>query len=130
MAQLQAGDALGAAYRLVERIGSGAAGDVWKAEPVAGGPGVAAKILKSEHANDPALVERFIRERSVLLGLRHTNIVEVRDLVVEGATLAIVMEFLPGGSLRDLLETSGPLPAADALILCAQVFHALSVAHG
>lgn len=129
MSQLHPGDALGGSYRLVERIGSGAAGDVWIAKPNSGGPEVAAKILKSEHANDSALVERFVRERSVLLGLRHQSIVDVRDLVVEGATLAIVMEYLPGGSLRDLLEHNGPLPAADALALCAQVFQALSVAH-
>lgn len=125
----QPGDALGASYRLVERIGSGAAGDVWMAEPVGGGVGVAAKILKPEHANDPALVERFVRERSVLLGLRHEHIVDVRDLVVEGSTLAIVMEYLSGGSLRDLLAGNGPLAASDALTLCSQVFHALAVAH-
>jgi serine/threonine protein kinase len=129
MTALRSGDALGASYRLVERIGSGAAGDVWTAEPTSGGAIVAAKILKAEHASDPALVERFVRERSVLLGLRHESIVDVRDLVVEGSTLAIVMEYLPGGSLRELLATRGPLAAADALELCAQVFQALSVAH-
>ncbi|CAM5448738.1 serine/threonine-protein kinase [Leifsonia shinshuensis] len=129
MTSLRAGDALGASYRLVERIGSGAAGDVWTAEPNAGGAVVAAKILKAEHAADPALVERFVRERSVLLGLRHESIVDVRDLVVEGSTLAIVMEYLAGGSVRELLASHGPLAAADALALCAQVLHALAVAH-
>ena len=129
MSQLHPGDALGGSYKLVERIGSGAAGDVWLAEPTAGGPVVAAKILKSEHANDPDLVERFVRERSVLLGLRHHSIVDVRDLVVEGSTLAFVMEYLPGGSLRDLLNQSGPLPASDALTLSAQVLQALAVSH-
>lgn len=129
MSRQQPGAALGASYRLLERIGSGAAGDVWVAEPIAGGGVLAAKILKSAHAQDPALVERFVRERSVMLGLRHRNIVEVRDLVVEGETLAIVMEFLPGGSVRDLLTATGPLPPSDALHICAQVFQALARAH-
>lgn len=129
MGDLRSGDALGASYRLVELAGSGAAGDVWKVDAVADGAGYAAKILKAEHAADPELVERFVRERSVLLGLRHPNIVEVRDLVVEGATLAIVMEFVAGGSLRDLLEERKTLPAADALALCSQVFQALAAAH-
>lgn len=129
MAELQHGDALGASYRLAARIGSGAAGDVWTVDSLAGGPQLAAKILKQEHASDTGLVERFVRERSVLLGLRHENIVEVRDLVVEGSTLAIVMEFVPGGSLRDLLEGAGTLPAAEALTLGAQVFRALAAAH-
>lgn len=130
MAQLQQGDALGASYRLGERLGSGAAGDVWLAIPASGEAPLAAKILKAEHAHDSGLVERFVRERSVLLGLTHENIVEVRDLVVEGDTLAIVMEYVPGGSLRDLLDARGTLPAAEALRLCVQVFRALAAAHG
>jgi len=129
MSQLSPGDALGASYRLIERVGSGAAGDVWVAEAITGGARFAAKVLKPEHAGDPSLVERFVRERSVMLELRHANVVDVRDLVVEGSTLAIVMEFVPGGSLRDLIAGGDPLPAADALILCSQTLRALSVAH-
>lgn len=129
MDSLQSGDALGASYRLQRPIGSGAAGEVWLAEPVGGGAPLAAKILRSEHAGDPALVERFVRERSVLLGLRHENIVDVRDLVVEGATLAIVMEYVAGGSLRDLLDSRGTLAPSDALLLCAQVLRAVAAAH-
>lgn len=129
MAQPQRGDALGASYRLRERIGAGAAGEVWRIDPIGGGPPLAAKLLRPEHARDPALVERFVRERSVLLGLRHPGIVEVHDLVVEGETLAIVMELVHGGSLRELLDRSGPLAAADALELCAEVLRALAAAH-
>lgn len=130
MATLKPGAALGASYRLVELLGSGAAGDVWRAETTVGGEQVAAKILKTEHASDPALVERFIRERSVLIGLRHPNIVAVRDLVVEGETIAIVMDLIPGGSLRELLEARQTLKPSEALTLVAQVFRALGEAHG
>lgn len=129
MPRPQQGAALGASYRLVEQIGAGAAGDVWRAESSTDGATFAAKILKEEHTSDPELVERFIRERSVLVGLRHRNIVTVRDLVVEGTTLAIIMDYIPGGSLRDLLARRGPLPAGEALQLCAQVFDALGAAH-
>ena len=129
MSQLEHGDALGASYRLTAPIGSGAAGDVWAVEPSGGGAHLAAKILQAEHVNDPALVERFVRERSVLLDLRHENIVRVRDLVVEGSTLAIVMELLPGGSVRELLDANGPLAPSTALHICAQTLRALAVAH-
>ncbi|GAA2037801.1 hypothetical protein GCM10009720_17860 [Yaniella flava] len=129
MSTPQAGNALGASYRLVEHIGSGAVGDVWLAESTREDKTFAAKLLKSEHAHDADLVERFIRERSVLIGLRHPHIVAVRDLVVEGTTLAIVMDYIPGGTLRDLLASHGPLPAAEALMLTAQVFDALAEAH-
>ena len=125
---MQSGDALGASYRIKTRIGAGAAGDVWLVDSLAGGK-LAAKILKPEHAHDPLIVERFVRERSVLIGLRHHNIVAVKDLVVEGDTLAIVMDYVPGGSLGDLLGARGPLPAAEALALCAQVFEGLATAH-
>ena len=129
MAHVQSGDALGASYRLEEPIGSGAVGEVWRVSSASGGPDLAAKLLRPEHAQDPTLVERFVRERSVLLALRHPNIVAVRDLVVEGDRLAIVMDFVPGGSVRDLLESRLTLPAGEALALCAEVLDALASAH-
>lgn len=129
MTTLRSGDPLGASYRLGDPIGAGAAGEVWTALPAAGGEVLAAKILRAEHAGDPRLVERFVRERSVLLGLQHENVVGIRDLVVEGGTLAILMEYVEGGSLRDLLDTAGPLPPTDALDICAQVLRALAAAH-
>lgn len=73
----------GARYRLLERIGSGAAGEVWRVAD-AQGPDRAAKLLRGEHVHDAGLVERFVRERSVLTRLRHPHVVEVLDLVVEG----------------------------------------------
>ena len=129
MSTPQPGDALGASYRLIEHLGAGAVGDVWLAESTTDGQQFAAKLLKPEHAHSTDVVERFIRERSVLIGLRHANIVAVRDLVVEGATLAIVMDYIPGGTLRELVAAQGPLPAVEALLLVAQIFDALAEAH-
>ena len=129
MAHVQSGEALGASYRLEEPLGSGAVGEVWRVSSTTGGPDLAAKLLRPEHAQDPTLVERFVRERSVLLALRHPNIVAVRDLVVEGDRLAIVMDYVPGGSVRDLLESRLTLPPGEALALCAEVLDALACAH-
>ncbi|MFT4189578.1 MAG: serine/threonine-protein kinase [Aeromicrobium sp.] len=129
MSRVEPGAPLGASYRLVEWLGAGAAGDVWRVESTAEDTSFAAKILKAEHANDPAIVEQFIRERSVLLGLRHPGIVAVRDLVVEGSVLAIVMDYVAGGSLRDLLEQRSTLAPAEALSLLSQVFAGLAEAH-
>lgn len=129
MSTLQPGTALGASYKLSAVLGSGAAGEVWRAELLTGADSVAAKILKPEHARDPELVERFIRERSVLIGLRHPNIVAVRDLVVEGDIIAIVMDLIQGGSLRELLEANETLRPGEALALVSQVFLALAEAH-
>lgn len=129
MSALQSGDALGSGYRLMERIGAGAVGEVWRVSQERGGSDRAAKLLRAEHAQDPELVERFIKERSVLLGLQHPNIVQVRDLVVEGEQLAIVMDLVETGSLRQKLEQQKTLPAGEVFVLMRQVFEALDAAH-
>jgi len=128
MSLAQTGQALGASYRFGERVGSGAVGEVWTVHS-ADGRTLAAKVLRPEHADDPSLVERFVRERSVLLALQAPSIVPVRDMVVEGPRLAIVMDYIAGGSLREAANDAGPLRPADALTLTAEVFDALSFAH-
>jgi len=123
------GEPLGASYRLVELLGTGATGEVWRVEHSATGEAFAAKLLRAELAADPQIVERFVRERSVLLALQHPSIVRVRDLVVEGDRLAIVMDLVPGGSARDLLAANGPLLPRDALTITAETLDALTAAH-
>ena len=105
---------------MVELLGTGATGEVWRVEHSATGEAFAAKLLRAELAADPQIVERFVRERSVLLALQHPSIVRVRDLVVEGDRLAIVMDLVPGGSARDLLASNGPLLPRDALTITAE----------
>ena len=122
-------DSLGAGYRLLERRGRGAAGEVWRAVDRRTDEVVAAKLLRSEHVSDRDLVGRFVRERSILTRLRHPNIVAVRDLVVEGDRLAIVMDYIDGGSLRDVLHDDGPLPPALAAGVAAAVLDGLASAH-
>lgn len=121
--------ALGASYRLDEPVGRGATGEVWRGVDRRTGEPVAAKILHREHLEDDTLVERFVRERSILVGLRHPNVVGIRDLVVEGERLAIVMEYVGGGSLRDTLRERGPLRPAVALRVVAAVLDGLAAAH-
>ena len=118
--------ALGAAYQLVEVVGRGATGEVWRAVDRRTGEIVAAKLLRAEHVADRDLVARFIRERSVLTELRHPNLVAVRDLVVEGDRLAIVMDYVGGGTLRDVLRDQGPLRPELAVAVVAEVLDGLA----
>lgn len=129
MGVLQSGDALGSSYKLVKKIGTGAVGEVWCVSQERGGSDLAAKLLRPEHVQDADLVEKFIKERSVLLNLQHPNIVVVRDLVVEGEQLAIVMDLVVGGTLRDALQEHGTLAPAAAIDYTVQVLDALSAAH-
>ncbi|MEU9245612.1 serine/threonine-protein kinase [Streptomyces shenzhenensis] len=131
---------VGSKYLLEEPLGRGATGTVWRARQretagaeaaVPGQPGetVAIKVLKEELANDSDIVMRFLRERSVLLRLTHPNIVRVRDLVVEGDLLALVMDLVEGPDLHRYLRENGPFTPVAAALLTAQVADALAASH-
>ncbi|MBB1261379.1 serine/threonine-protein kinase [Streptomyces alkaliterrae] len=131
---------VGSKYLLEEPLGRGATGTVWRARQreaagaeaaVPGEPGesVAIKVLKEELASDPDVVMRFLRERSVLLRLTHANIVRVRDLVVEGDLLALVMDLVDGPDLHRYLRENGPFSAVGAALLTAQIADALAASH-
>ncbi|MFE4872985.1 serine/threonine-protein kinase [Streptomyces sp. NPDC056682] len=131
---------VGSKYLLEEPLGRGATGTVWRARQretagseasVAGQPGetVAIKVLKEELANDADVVMRFLRERSVLLRLRHDNIVRTRDLVVEGDLLALVMDLIDGPDLHRYIRENGPLTPVAAALLTAQIADALAASH-
>ena len=125
---------VGSKYLLEEPLGRGATGTVWRARvrDEAGNPGeqaVAIKVLKEELATDPDIVMRFLRERSVLLRLVHPNIVRVRDLVVEGEVLALVMDLVEGPDLHRYLSAQGPLSPVAGALLMAQVADALAASH-
>src|SRR6476660_3135144 len=75
---------------------------------------VAVKVLFPEFARDPSFVERFRREAQSAARLNHPNIAAVYDWGQERGTYYIVMEYVEGRSLRDIIRTEGPLPAAAA----------------
>ncbi|MFB8760115.1 serine/threonine-protein kinase [Streptomyces nigra] len=131
---------VGSKYILEEPLGRGATGTVWRARQretagaeaaVPGQPGetVAIKVLKEELAGDADIVMRFLRERSVLLRLTHPNIVRVRDLVVEGELLALVMDLVEGPDLHRYLRENGPFTPVAASLLTAQIADALAASH-
>nr|WP_223186210.1 serine/threonine-protein kinase [Streptomyces sp. CBMA29] len=113
-----------------EPLGRGATGTVWRGQ-VRGeqGSAVAVKVLKEELAGDPDVVMRFLRERSVLVRLRHPHIVRVRDLVVEGDLLALVMDLIDGPDLHRYLRENGPFSPVGAALLTAAVADALAASH-
>ncbi len=131
---------VGSKYLLEEPLGRGATGTVWRARQretagaeaaVQGAPGetVAIKVLKEELAGDADVVMRFLRERSVLLRLTHPNIVRVRDLVVEGDLLALVMDLVDGPDLHRYLREHGPMSPVAVSLLTARVADALAASH-
>jgi serine/threonine-protein kinase len=122
------GDPLGHNYELLEPIGYRAFGRVWRARTRAGEI-VAAKLLRPEYATDATVRTRFVREHTVLAATRHPNIVGVRDLVIEGDVLALVLEYVDGPSLRRLLAEQGALAPAEAARLVTEVCDGLAALH-
>jgi serine/threonine-protein kinase len=100
---------------------------VWSGEGPEGP--VAIKLLHEDLTADQALIARFVQERTVLTGLRHPRIVGVRDLVVDGNDLALVMDLLNGPDLRGRLDREGPMPPGQAVGICADIAEALAAAH-
>jgi serine/threonine-protein kinase len=105
-------------------------GQVWRAWDRIDQRDVAAKLLLPELAQDNEVLTRFLREKAILVALHHPHIVRVHDFVAEGQNLAIIMDWVPGGSLGERLRQAGPLAPALATAVMAPVFEALAYAHG
>ena len=121
---------LGSHYQLEERIGEGGIGVVWRGSDTLTDAAYAIKLLRPEHAQDPATVARFVRERTALLRFRHPNVVVLHDMIVEGDQLALVMDLVADGDLAAHRKRhGGTLGPAAAMDLMAQVCAALAAAH-
>jgi serine/threonine-protein kinase len=118
---------IGSRYVARAAIGHGSFGTVFRADGPDGT--VAVKLLRPELAGNPEVVDRFLRERSVLQRLTHPGIVPVRELVAEAGVLALVMDLIDGPDLRAVLVNQGALPPVDAARLVSDVAAALSHAH-
>jgi serine/threonine-protein kinase len=118
---------IGSRYTANQILGRGSAGTVWLGDGPEGP--VAVKLLREDLASDQELVGRFVQERTALLGLEHPNIVSVRDLVVDGNDLALVMDLVRGTDLRTRLERERRLAPEAAVAIVADIADALAAAH-
>ncbi|MBE3577348.1 MAG: Stk1 family PASTA domain-containing Ser/Thr kinase [Limnochordales bacterium] len=116
-------------YRLEEKIGAGGMAEVYKGIDTLLGRPVAVKILRAQYASDLEFVRRFRREARAAASLTHPNVVNVYDVGSEGDTHYIVMEYVEGITLKELIRKAAPLPPATAALIAAQVAEALRHAH-
>lgn len=117
-------------YQLADEIGTGGMGTVYRGIDQETGETVAIKRLKSEAiASDPGMIERFAREAEALRQLNHPNIVKVLETLQDNGSHYLVMEYVPGGDLRQVLKAQSPLPAGRVLSIAIELADALTRAH-
>lgn len=122
-------DLLVGRYVIVDRLGRGSMGEVFKAQHVLMGRAVAVKKVSGEiSANDKA-VARFLREIRLIGRLDHPNVVRAFDADARGRLLYLVMEFVQGQSLLDLLKQGGPMKVGDVINYMTQSARGLHHAH-
>ena len=123
------GDLLGGRYRVVRRIGSGGMGAVYEAVQEGLGRRVALKVVHPHLATQADLLERFRREAQAAAALGHPNIVQITDFSAEGETAFLVMEYLEGESLGEVLRRETTISEARIAFIARQVLAALGAAH-
>jgi serine/threonine-protein kinase len=123
------GQHFGPRYRIVEKIGRGGMGVVYKAIDLELDRVVALKMIRRELGRDPRMVEQFKREIILAREISHENVIRIHDLGEADGVKYISMKYIEGTSLRDLLTATGRLTLEKAVSIGKQVCSALAAAH-
>jgi tetratricopeptide (TPR) repeat protein/predicted Ser/Thr protein kinase len=116
-------------YEIIEALGGGGVGVVYKARDLHDGKLVAVKVIPPELTSDPAIVEHFINESAICSELDHPHITAVYESGYWGGQAYLAMEYLEGGSLQDLFDSHHRLELIGALEVAIQIADALVYAH-
>ncbi len=116
-------------YRIIEQIGLGGMATVYKAYQASMDRYVAVKVLPRQFAEDPSFVGRFEQEARTIAKLEHPHILPVHDYGEQEGVTYLVMRFVGGGTLKDLITGRGPLSSDEMLRIMEQVGGALGYAH-
>jgi serine/threonine protein kinase len=115
-------------YRILEKLGEGGMGVVYKAQDLHLDRSVALKILPPEKLADPERKQRFTQEAKAASALNHPNIITIHDITSDGGVDFIAMEYVPGKTLDQVIPRKG-MRLNEALKIAVQVADALAAAH-
>jgi serine/threonine-protein kinase len=116
-------------YEIIEELGRGGMGAVYRVEDTKAKEEVALKLIKPEIAADKKTIERFRNELTTARKIRHKNICGMYDLNEEKGTPYITMQYIPGEDLKSFLRRSGHLTISKAVSVAKQICEGLSEAH-
>jgi eukaryotic-like serine/threonine-protein kinase len=116
-------------YRVLRKLGGGGMADVYLCEDLTLGRRVALKVLLQRFLSDPTFVERFRREAKAAAGLNHPNLVSIYDWGEVDGTYFIVMEYVEGETLKELVRRQGRLSGNEAVRISLQLLAAIEFAH-
>ncbi|WP_018751568.1 Stk1 family PASTA domain-containing Ser/Thr kinase [Paenibacillus sanguinis] len=123
------GHELGGRYQIIERVGGGGMALVYKAQDILLNRNVAIKVLRQQFVNDEEFIRRFRREAQSAASLSHPNIVSVYDVGQEEDVHYIVMEYIEGQNLNEIIKERAPLQVDEAVRVASQIADALDHAH-
>ena len=126
---IQKGQRISDRYEIIRSIGEGGMANVYLANDIILDRKVAIKILRGDLANDEKFVRRFQREALSASSLSHPNIVEMYDVGEDNGTYFIVMEYVEGKTLKQLLKRRGALTLSEAIDIMLQITDGISHAH-
>ncbi|KLU62403.1 serine/threonine-protein kinase PrkC [Peptococcaceae bacterium CEB3] len=123
------GKILGSRYEIMEQIGAGGMAVVYRAKDLLLNRIVTVKVLRDQFAADEEFSARFRREAEAAAGLSHPNIVSIYDVGREGATQYIVLEYVEGHNLKEIIREQAPLPPERSLHIVRQIAQAIGHVH-
>ena len=118
-----------ASYRILEKLGQGGMGVVYKAVDTGLDRMVAMKVLNPDLSKNPELVERFRAEARAQANLNHTNLATLYAFMVHQGTAIMVMEFVDGETFAQMIRRRGPIPEVEAIPLFRQALLGIGYAH-
>lgn len=123
------GHQLGGRYEVIERVGGGGMALVYKAQDLLLNRNVAIKVLRQQFVHDEEFIRRFRREAQSAASLSHPNVVSIYDVGQEDEVHYIVMEYVEGKNLNEIIKERAPLQVDEAVRIASQIADALDHAH-
>jgi tetratricopeptide (TPR) repeat protein len=126
---LQPGTILGNRYEILQILGEGGMGAVYKARDIELNRGIALKVIRPELSSNPEILQRFKQELILARQVTDRNVIRIFDLGEAGGIKFITMEYVEGESLYQILRRQGKVPVAEAMNIMKQMLHGLQAAH-